>query len=674
MSEISPTARVRLLGDDAPATPPPVAASAPGELSDGAAPPRAERSADPIFLADAAEGADVLEAGRIVQPLAQLCVAGQVQTPFLAAIAGPGGSGKTFALSRLAETAEKLAGSSGALGRVVVARVDAADGAEAPVALASAAYAALDRGPAGVDYAPLLDESAHAGGDPLRAAMAASDHHDEIVRRLEAERAQRDDAEARRARLADALLFETPGSRVDVFARTRRGSIDSRLRRFDLAGFGRRRELPRPCPGRREHEPRRPIGRRAAWDLGLSGPAQAHLLGGRRIRSRLRCASHPRPAGAGRDPGRRTEREPSSPNSTSKATDWVEEPRLLVRDGRQGPLRPRRPCAGAEPLAGDRLRQPAAARRPTPQPRRPRPPPRPRQSRCTAQPAGRGDLSGRRGRGQAGGGGRPTRRRQGANPRAGTGLPRLAPQPRRLGARIPRSARRADGPEPGAGRARAADLRRSTISTPCRQRRRSPGSTRRRAQSAPARSASWRSIRRGSSAPSAVRPRRGAGSTSGCRSSSACPDAPESTANDWSHACWRATGSRRRRRSIRRSRSALAEPLSSAEATLLTALAPLAANSPRAAKRFLNAYRLARCAYVPRPAVALMQAVAFADDETQAAMRRRLASGGGDLEPVDGPDALVRAVKSARAANGGALTVADARAADAVARRYALSL
>ena len=69
-----------------------------------------------------------------------------------------------------------------------------------------------------------------------------------------------------------------------------------------------------------------------------------------------------------------------------------------------------------------------------------------------------------------------------------------------------------------------------------------------------------------------------------------------------------------------------------------------------------------------------MQAVAFADDETQAAMRRRLASGGGDLEPLDGPEALVKAVKSARAANGGALTVADARAADAVARRYALSL
>ena len=78
--------------------------------------------------------------------------------------------------------------------------------------------------------------STYAGGDPLRAAKAASDRHDDIVRKLEAERTQRDEVEARAARLADALLFETAGSRVDVFARARRGAIDARLRRFGLAG------------------------------------------------------------------------------------------------------------------------------------------------------------------------------------------------------------------------------------------------------------------------------------------------------------------------------------------------------------------------------------------------------------------------------------------------------
>jgi hypothetical protein len=115
------------------------------------------------------------------------------------------------------------------------------------------------------------------------------------------------------------------------------------------------------------------------------------------------------------------------------------------------------------------------------------------------------------------------------------------------------------------------------------------------------------------------------------------------------------------------------EPLSSSETALLTALAPLAAHSPRDAKRFLNAYRLARCSNGPRPVIALMQAIAFADDDVQTAMRGRLA-GSGEIGEVEGTDSLINAVKSARAANNGAISVADARAATEVARRYALSL
>ena len=123
-----------------------------------AAAARADRPADkaePIFLCNSADGADLLNAAEIVQPLAQLCATPQVQTPFLAAIAGPTGAGKTFALRRLAQAIEQLsaspeASSGGALSRVVLAHVDAASGLEAPVAIASAAYAALDREPGGV--------------------------------------------------------------------------------------------------------------------------------------------------------------------------------------------------------------------------------------------------------------------------------------------------------------------------------------------------------------------------------------------------------------------------------------------------------------------------------------------------------------------------------------------
>ena len=213
---------------------PPPAPASPPALS-------APVQAEPILLCDSAEGADLLNAAEIVQPLARLCVAPQVQTPFLAAITGPTGAGKSFALRRLTRAIEQFraapaASSDVALARVVVAHVDAAGGVEAPIAIASAAYAALDRGPGGVDYSALLDETGHSGGDPHRAARAASDRHDDLVRKLEAERSQRDDLEARRARLADALLFETPGSRIDVFARANRGTIEARLRRFGLAG------------------------------------------------------------------------------------------------------------------------------------------------------------------------------------------------------------------------------------------------------------------------------------------------------------------------------------------------------------------------------------------------------------------------------------------------------
>ncbi len=86
----------------------------------------------------------MLDATAIVQPLAQLCVTEQVQTPFLAAIAGAPGAGKTFALKRLAQAIEAFDWLRRDPRAGGCRRVDASDGAEAPVALASAAYAALD--------------------------------------------------------------------------------------------------------------------------------------------------------------------------------------------------------------------------------------------------------------------------------------------------------------------------------------------------------------------------------------------------------------------------------------------------------------------------------------------------------------------------------------------------
>ncbi len=107
MSEPSVNAKARLLGEvgtgDKPTFPLPgkfPAQSAAPPVSIMPPPPAAPVRAEPIFLFDSAEGADLLNAGQIVQPLAHLCVTPQVQTPFMAGILGPSRAGKTFALRR----------------------------------------------------------------------------------------------------------------------------------------------------------------------------------------------------------------------------------------------------------------------------------------------------------------------------------------------------------------------------------------------------------------------------------------------------------------------------------------------------------------------------------------------------------------------------------------------
>ena len=672
MSEISQTARVRLLGEGAPAKLSPLAASDPTDPPAEAAPPRADRAAGPIFLSDAAEGADVLGAAQIVEPLAQLCVASQVQTPFLAAIAGPGGAGKTFALKRLVEAVENLAGSTASLARVVVVRVDAGDGAEAVVALAGAAYAALDREPGGVDYSPLLDESAHAGGDPLRVAKAASDRHEEIVRRLEAERTQRDEAEARRARLPDSLLYETPGSRVDVFARSRRAAIDARLRRFDLAGADAGesyRDLVRDIASMQAGG-RIGIALRGVW--AYSGQRKLilwaivafvlgfliHLLPGQQALGALQV-----PSAAGQFVS----------DSTSKATDWISShgpwfetaakvlyvigalalalnfwraigfSSLLLRgaqllnldlrdrrrdlDNRIARLNQRVAALSADADAAAK-RAEAAARRAGGKAQTRAPGPDFLDAGHSHAAAARGFLAALGERMRQG----PA---EGAPERLVFAVDNLDSLPPATAIAWIDAAQSAIGP--GAVAVLALDPAR--LADPLGGK----GEARRRFDK-------WVQVvvnlpgRAGLDGERLV-----------ARLLATDGQATVTTADP-------------------AIATALSEPLSGAESALLTAVAPLAAQSPRAAKRFLNAYRLARCSDVPRPAVALMQAVAFADEESQAAMRRRLANGGGDLEPFEGPEALVNAVKSARAANNGALTVADARAADVVARRYALSL
>jgi hypothetical protein len=663
--------KIRLLGEagtsDKPSFPRPArtpeqSAAPPVSIAPPAPPEPAP--AEPIFLGDSADGADLLNSAQIVQPLAQLCITREVQTPFLAAILGPSGAGKTFALKRLTQTIEQLSGSAsgGALQRVVLARVDASTGVEAPVAIASAAYAALDREPGGVDYSALLDETGHAGGDPQRAARAASDRHDDLVRKLEAERSQRDDAEAKRARLTETLAFDTPGSRVDIFARARRATIEAHLRRFGLSGSDAdsnyrslMRDMSTLGPGARAA-----IVLRTIWAYG----SQVRLLVWAIVAFALAFVLgllH-RDTAVGAIGGLNDSLKPVA-DWIAAHGNWFDRAsqilyllgalaialnlwralgfsNLLLRGARllTGEVRERRRDLDARVA---RLNQRVAT--------------------LTAEAeaaAKRAEAAGQRA------GGKTSMRAPGPEFLESDHAPSAAARAflAALSVRIGRPAE--SGPAPD----RLIVIVDNLDSLP------------------PAAAMSWIDaaqsvIGSGSIGLLAFDPGRLAAELGG-------PSEARRRFGKWLQVTVNlparddADGERVVARLLSTAgepapapdpglAAALVEPLSSAETTLLAALAPLAAHSPRDAKRFLNAYRLARCSNAPRPVMALMLAAAFAGDDPQAALRDRLAYGSGELIDIGGPPALTDAIRTARAANSGSISIEDARAAAEVARRYA---
>jgi hypothetical protein len=676
LSEPSVNSKLRLLGEvgtgDKPTFPSPgkfPAQSAAPPVSIAPAPPAAPVRAEPIFLGDSAEGADLLNAGQIVQPLAHLCVTPQVQTPFLAGILGPSGAGKTFALRRLTQTIEQLSASATASGqalqRVVLARVDASAGVEAPVAIASAAYAALDREPGGVDYSGLLDEVGHAGGDPHRTARAASDRHDDLVRKLETERAQRDEVEAKRARLADSLAFDTPGSRLDVFARAHRGTIEAQLRRFGLAGAdadSSYRNLARDVSTLGAGS-RIGVVLRSIWAYG----SQTRLLLWGIVAFALAFILrflHGDTATSAIEHGS---------DSLKPAGDWVaahgdwfdraaqilfilgalaialnlwralQFSNLLLRGSRLLTQETRERRQELEARAA-RLNQRVAA--------------------LTAE----ADAA--------------AKRAEAASQRAGGVASMRAPGPEFLeSSHAPSGAAReflaALGAKVGDPSASGSAPDRLIVVVDNLD------------ALSPAEAVSWIDAAQGVIGPGSI----GLLAFDPGRLAAALehPSEARRRLGKWLQVAVNLPARRDADGELVVARllstceqpaptpdsaiaSKLVEPLSSAETALLAALAPLAAQSPRDAKRFLNAYRLARCSSAPRPVMALMQAIAFADDDAQAALRDRLAYGSGELSDVAGPPALIEAIRAARAANNGSISIEDSRAAAETARRYALPL
>jgi hypothetical protein len=648
-----------------------------------AIPPVLDRSAP--FIADGRRGPDLLDTANTIRPIVEVVSHRESQTPMMIAVVGPSGAGKSFTLDRIVAGVETLAAAARTtsgpfLDDVLAVSIDAAAAGQDPVTtIAAATYAALTRDAGdGRSYAALADEAAHAGADPHAAASKAIERHDEARRRLETERQSRDETEARRARLTEVVLFETPGSRVDAYARASRGRIEGRLRRFDLvsgdpvANFKDLvRDLASAGGGSRVGVALRALwGYRSQVRLLLAAIVffvlafAASQLGNPGVASWL--------AGLGASGA-------SIGNWLTAHSGWIDDAvaalavlgalalalnlwraflftgtllrgvRLLNVDVRErgrdldaalARANRRIEALTAEAEMAARHAEAAEKRAKARGAATPAPGPAPLflEPASAPQIAARAFLT--------------------ALDRMISGRPDAAPPPVSLTpappittpTRIVFALDNLDALPPKEALALVetvhALLGRSFVAICAFD---------------PA------SLQPAFGDAAALRARlerlfqiafnvRGAGEVGGERlaarliaGAGSAPNAP-----------------------IEARQSALSEPLSSGEAAVLTAIAPLAASTPRAVKRFLNVYRLARVGVANRAALALALAAEQSEDgEARAALDRLLTEAGeGPLDDPAGPPALLAALRASRALHLGVITGADMRSATAVAKRY----
>ena len=668
MSALNLDSSARLLGAAAKRLDKALAGGAPALAAP--AKPDAPPAREPVFIADNSAGADLLGVAEAVQPIAQLCAHGDTQTPLMIALVGAAGSGKSFALAQLGRTIGELSAAAAKaangpfVSRTAVIPVDAAQLPGDPAsAIAAATFQALGR-----DYPALAAEAAHAGADPAQAASMAAARHDEIQRKLDADREARDDVDGRRARLGEVVLYQTPGSRVDAFARANRGQIEGRLRRFDLlagdpiANF---KDLVRDVSGAGAGS-RLGIALRAIW--GYRGQMRLLLWGlvffalafGAAKLAGIAASAAPRGMGASID---------AAADWLGAHGDWLERLvaalilfgvlalfvnfwraltfsatlfrglRLLNADVRErrreldassARLNQRVAALSAEVDSAAKQAE-AAAKRANGSARTPVAGPSPLFALAQAPPA----VAARAFMSELG-------RLIGAAP-AGAAPQRLVlafdnidALPADQALRVIEAAHAMVGASCiGVAAFNPATLAAGSINRELlRERFERLFQITFNVQGAdPTEKARMVARLLGTGGAENPADSRGPAPTS------------------------------------------IAEPLSAAEAKLLAALAPLACSTPRRAKTFLNLYRLARTSRVARPAVALMLAVTLSEDRRSfAEMERLLREPDAALGDPKGPPALFDAVQAARAASGGRISNIEAMLAMSVAQRYRLAL
>jgi hypothetical protein len=213
-------------------------AQAPVRAQDRAREPLPSAQTSPLFVADTSEGADLLGLGAPLAVLAELTVHARTETPLAIGLFGGPGTGKSSALRMLVRSITAASGSArngsgaGALGKVHVVAIDAArlDGTSI-VALADLVHASLAD-----PYPALVGEAIHASRDPRRAAREAFEALDAARRKLSGERSALENEEARRAGLTEVVLFETAGTRIDAYARANRSRLKKRLAGLGVEG------------------------------------------------------------------------------------------------------------------------------------------------------------------------------------------------------------------------------------------------------------------------------------------------------------------------------------------------------------------------------------------------------------------------------------------------------
>ena len=190
----------------------------------------------PLFHADTPQ-APALADYPALDLLADLAVHDQTQTPLTIGLFGDPGAGKSHALQTLARRARGLAGASRADGPfvqgLVVVKADAPSfQGDAASGLASALHEALLA--AGAHR--LAAFAVEAATDPQVAAHEAAQKLEDLRQRQLAEQQTLEELKTRRARLNETLLFEPTNNRIDDYVRRNRRRLEAGLLRFGFSG------------------------------------------------------------------------------------------------------------------------------------------------------------------------------------------------------------------------------------------------------------------------------------------------------------------------------------------------------------------------------------------------------------------------------------------------------